>query len=84
MKNRAIMVILITCLVLSTGFNIVLFQKLNKTISNINTAQNYVNEKELNNIQNEIKRLSEQEYTNNTDDNVQYDIKTRQRIINKF
>lgn len=84
MKNRSIMVILVTLLVLSSGFNIILFRKLNQITTKINTVQNHINTKELENIKNEIERLSQQDYTNNIDDNVQYDIKTKQRIINKF
>jgi hypothetical protein len=82
MKNRSILVMLLTLLVLSIGFNIVLVQKNIKLTNNFNKTQSYVSETELTDIQKEIEYLSKQNFIEKSTDNIQYDVKTKKPINN--
>jgi hypothetical protein len=82
MKNRSILVFLITLLVLSAGFNIVLIQKNIRLNNTINKTQSYVSDTELRNIQQEIEQLSKQKYIQQNSNNIQYDVKTKKPISN--
>ena len=82
MKNRSILVMLLTLLVLSIGFNIVLVQKNIKLTNTFNKTQSYVSETELTDIQKEIEYLSKQNFIEKSTDNIQYDVKTKKPINN--
>ena len=75
-----IVTLLIGLLVLSVGFNFVFIEKINKLSNIVNTITAPVDDDELKNLMEEIKRLSKQEYMNN----LKYDIKTKQPIHNDF
>jgi hypothetical protein len=75
-----IVTLLIGLLVLSIGFNFVFIEKINKLSNIVNTMTAPVDDDELKNLMEEIKRLSKQEYMNN----LKYDIKTKQPIHNDF
>jgi predicted PurR-regulated permease PerM len=75
-----IVTLLIGLLVLSVGFNFVFIEKINKLSNIVNTMTAPVDDDELKNLMEEIKRLSKQEYMNN----LKYDIKTKQPIHNDF
>lgn len=83
MKNSSILVVLSTVLVLSLGFNIVLFQKSIQLNNNLNKTQSYVSDTELKQLQKEIEELSQKQYIQQSSDNLQYNIKTK-RPINNF
>jgi hypothetical protein len=75
-----IVTLLVGLLVLSTGFNFVFLEKINKLSNIVNTITSPVDEDELKKLMEEVKRLSKQEYMNN----LKYDIKTKQPIHNDF
>jgi len=75
-----IVTLMIGLLVLSVGFNFVFIEKINKLSNIVNTMTAPVDDDELKNLMEEIKRLSKQEYMNN----LKYDIKTKQPIHNDF
>ncbi len=75
-----IVTLMIGLLVLSVGFNFVFIEKINKLSNIVNTITAPVDDDELKNLMEEIKRLSKQEYMNN----LKYDIKTKQPIHNDF
>ena len=83
MKNSSILVLLSTVLVLSLGFNTVLFYKIIQLNNRFNRTQSYVSNSELRNMQREIEQLSTQQYIKELPENIQYDLKTR-KPINKF
>lgn len=89
MTNRSkylpLIAMFIGLFVLSVGFNIVLFNKVSRLISIVNTTNSPVNDKDLEELMKETKKLSKQTYTNDIENsNIQYDIKTRELIQNDF
>ena len=83
MKNSSILVLLSTVLVLSLGFNTVLFYKIIQLNNRFNRTQSYVSDSELKNMQREIEQLSTQQYIKGFPENIQYDLKTK-KPINSF
>jgi hypothetical protein len=75
-----IVTLLVGLLVLSVGFNLIFFEKINRLSNIVNTITSPVDDDELKKIIEEVDRLSKQEYTNN----LQYDVKTKQPIKNDF
>ena len=70
-------------LVLSVGFNYLYNQKINRLHNIVNRITSPVDDVELKKLMEEVKRLSNQKYTNN-DSNIQYDIKTKEPISHDF
>ena len=83
MKNSSILVLLSTVLVLSLGFNTVLFYKIIQLNNRFNRTRSYVSDSEFKNMQREIEQLSTQQYIKEFPENIQYDLKTK-KPINSF
>lgn len=75
-----IVTLLIGLLVLSIGFNYVLLEKIHQLNCSINDVTSPVNDNELKEMMEEVKRLSKKTYTSDS----QYDTRTKQPIKNDF
>lgn len=84
MKNKSIYALLIGLLFFSIGINIVFYNRILILQDFIKGYNPWVSVEQLNSMEKEIEKLSTKKYTNSINNNLQYDVKTRQPIVNDW